>query len=73
MLCLGFEHHRVEAAQLRRQIQAIAFAAMQELRPQQTLELIKATRPLAVPDHARAALTPMAIAKQGFVGLPIPG
>ena len=35
----------MKAAQLRWQIQAIAFAAMQELRPQQTLELIKATAP----------------------------
>ena len=73
MLSLRLQHHLMKAAQLRWQIQAIAFAAMQELRAQQTLELIKATRPLAVPHHARAALTPMAIAKQGFIGLPIPG
>ena len=37
----------MEAAQLRWQIQAIAFAAMKELRPQQALELLKTTGPLA--------------------------
>ena len=73
MLCLGLEHHPMEAAQLRGQIQAIAFAAMQQLGPQQTLELIQAAGPLAVPHHTWAALTPMPIAKQGFVGQPIPG
>ena len=73
MLSLGLEHDRMEAAQLRWQIQAIAFAAMQQLGPQQTLELIKAAGPLAVPHHARATLTPMPVAKQGFVGLTIPG